>query len=190
MKCSDWAFPPAHPSLQPVSEVSSKPIDSASVSNAKCSGHIFHACPTWFTRQDVLSYKRQSMRAVAILLSVTLGLMSCACAMDQPNSVCLTCPDSVRPSTVTPATATIISVTILPDVREIKVSDSVVFYVQIEMSPGIPSPGPPPFWETDNPSVATVDQHGGRLTALALGQVTVSVNLHGVGMTKLLRVVP
>jgi hypothetical protein len=132
------------------------------------------------------------MRGAAIVFTGAFALMLSACATDQPNSsypVCPTCPTSVTPSTVTPTTARITSVTILPDIREIKVSDTPVFYVQIQMSPGIPGPGPPPSWGTDNVEVATVD-HGGRVTALTVGQVTLYVNFRGVGSSRLLSVVP
>jgi uncharacterized protein YjdB len=132
------------------------------------------------------------MRAAAVLSTGAFVLMLCACATDEPSRLyraCATCPTTVTASTVTPATATILSVTILPDIREMKVSDTAVFYAQVEMSPGIPPPGPPPSWRIDNPEVATVEQ-GGKVTPVTVGQLTLSVNFRGVGATRLLRVVP
>jgi hypothetical protein len=129
----------------------------------------------------------------AVLLAGSVVLIVSACDDYQPNSShtgCPTCPAGATPTTVTAATAKIISMAILPDIREIKVADTAVFTVQVEMSPGIPPPGPPPSWETDNPAVAKVDQLGGNLTAIAPGQVKLSVHFRGASSTRLLTVIP
>ena len=91
-------------------------------------------------------------------------------------------------------TAKIIGVAILPDVRGIKVGDTVDFRTEVQLSPGVPPPWPnvpgvPPFWETDKPAVAAVSR-GGSLTALAPGDVTLSVRFGGMSATRMLRIIP
>ena len=103
------------------------------------------------------------------------------------------------------ATAKIIGVTILPDVREIKVGDTVEFQIQIQLSPpGIPPKIIPPLpgtsytsWETDYPAVAavTASTRGGEprvgiLTALAPGEVTLSGRWSEHSGTRMLRIIP
>lgn len=95
--------------------------------------------------------------------------------------------------------AKITGLTILPDVSEIKVGDTVDLRAELQLSPpgGIPpSIGPPapgtsygPFWETDNPAVATVTS-GDRLTARAPGEVTLSVRFFGMSAARMLRIIP
>jgi hypothetical protein len=95
--------------------------------------------------------------------------------------------------------AKIIGLTILPEVREIKVGDTVDFRAELQLSPpgGIPPQiAPPPrgtsydpVWETDNPAVAAVTR-GGNLTARAPGEVTVSVRAFGHSATRMLRINP
>ena len=102
--------------------------------------------------------------------------------------------------------AKIIGLTILPDVSEIKVGDTVEFQMQIQLSPpgGIPPNIIPPLpgtsytsWETDNPAVAavTASTRGGEprvgiLTALAAGEVTLSGRFSGHTATRMLRIIP
>jgi hypothetical protein len=95
--------------------------------------------------------------------------------------------------------AKIIGLTILPDVSEITVGDTVDFRAELQLSPpgGIPPQIPPPrpgtsynpVWETDNPAVAAVTR-GGNLTARAPGEVTVSVRAFGHSATRMLRINP
>jgi hypothetical protein len=103
----------------------------------------------------------------------------------------------VKP-TVEFETAKIIGLTMLPDVRAIKVGNTVVFEMQVQMSPGVPSPGgapPPPdvpqgpLWETNTRAVAVVTR-GGSLTALAPGEVTLTVRYRGMSATRVLRIIP
>jgi hypothetical protein len=101
--------------------------------------------------------------------------------------------DPVKP-TAEFETAKIIGVTILPDVREIKVGDTVDFRTEVQLSPGVPPPWPnvpgvPPFWGTDKPAVAAVTR-GGSLTALAPGEVALSVRFGGMSATRMLRIIP
>ena len=104
------------------------------------------------------------------------------------------------------ATAKIIGVTILPDVREVMLGDTIEFQMQIQLSPpgGIPPKIIPPLpgtsytsWETDNPAVAavTASTRGGEprvgiLTALAAGEVTLSGRFSGHTATRMLRIIP
>jgi hypothetical protein len=95
--------------------------------------------------------------------------------------------------------AKIIGLTILPDVSEIKVGDTVDFRSELQLSPpgGIPPQIVPPLpgtsydpvWETDNPAVAAVT-YGGNLTARAPGEVTVSVRAFGYSATRMLKINP
>ena len=95
--------------------------------------------------------------------------------------------------------AKITGLTILPDVSEIKVGDMVDLRAELQLSPpgGIPpSIGPPapgtsygPFWETDNPAVATVTS-GALLTARAPGEVTLSVRFFGMSAARMLTIIP
>ena len=95
--------------------------------------------------------------------------------------------------------AKIIGLTILPEVTEIKVGDTVDFRAELQLSPpgGIPPQIAPPLpgtsynpvWETDNPAVAAVTR-GSNLTARAPGEVTVSVRAFGHSATRLLRINP
>jgi hypothetical protein len=134
------------------------------------------------------------VQTVRTLFTAAVVLLLSACANRPPDGLgppCVTCPTSgTSAPTVPPATAKIVSVTILPDIREMKVGDSVVFWAQVQMSAGVPPPGgPPPLWETDNPAVATVAQ-GGRLTALAPGEVTLTVRVREATATRPLKIVP
>jgi hypothetical protein len=95
--------------------------------------------------------------------------------------------------------AKLIGVTIVPDVSEIKVGDTVDFQVRFQLDPpgGLPPKVPPPppgtsydpVWETDNPAIAAVTR-GGNLTARALGEVTISVRYFGHSATRMLRIIP
>jgi len=95
--------------------------------------------------------------------------------------------------------AKIIGLTILPEVSEIKVGNTVDFRAELQLSPpgGIPPQIAPPLpgtsynpvWETDNPAVAAVTR-GGNLTARAPGEVTVSVRAFGYSATRMLRINP
>jgi hypothetical protein len=95
--------------------------------------------------------------------------------------------------------AKIIGLTILPDVSEIKVGDTVDFRAELQLSPpgGIPPQIAPPLpgtsynpvWETDNPAVAAVTRDG-NLTARAPGEVTVSARAFGYSATRMLRINP
>jgi hypothetical protein len=93
--------------------------------------------------------------------------------------------------------AKILGVTILPDVREIKVGDTVDFRAELQMSSGMPPQMPPPapgtsydpLWETDNPVIAAVTR-GGSVTALAPGEVTLRVRFFGMSATRILRIIP
>ena len=95
--------------------------------------------------------------------------------------------------------AKIVGLTILPDVSEIKVGDTVDFRAELQLSPpgGIPPQIAPPLpgtsyspvWETDNPAVAAVTR-GGNLTARAPGEVTVSLRAFGYSATRMLRINP
>jgi hypothetical protein len=105
---------------------------------------------------------------------------------------------------VTVDAAKIIGVTILPDVREIKVGDTVEFQMRIQLSPpgGIPPKIIPPretytSWATDNPAVAAVttsttggEPRGGILAARAPGEVTLSGRWSEHSATRMLRIVP
>lgn len=102
--------------------------------------------------------------------------------------------------------AKIIGVTILPDVREVKVGDTVEFQMHIQLSPpgGIPPQIIPPLpgtsytsWGTDNPAVAAVtastrggEPRAGILTALAAGEVTLSGRWSEHSATRMLRIIP
>jgi Carboxypeptidase regulatory-like domain/Bacterial Ig-like domain (group 2) len=102
----------------------------------------------------------------------------------------------VKPTEVWEA-AEIIGLTILPDVREIKVGDTVEFRAELQLTSGFPpkiAPPPPgtsgdPLWETDNPAVAAVTRTGG-VTALAPGELTLSVRYFGMTATRMLRIIP
>lgn len=95
--------------------------------------------------------------------------------------------------------AKISGVTIRPGMSDIKVGDTVNFQAQLQLSPpeGIPPQiAPPPpgtsydaIWETDDPAVAAVTP-GGRLTARAPGEVTLSVRFFGMSATRKLRIIP
>jgi hypothetical protein len=93
--------------------------------------------------------------------------------------------------------AKILGVTILPDVRQIKVGDAVDFRADLQLSSGAPPQMPPPppgtsydpLWETDDPAVAAVTR-GGRVTALAPGDVTLSLHFFGMSATRMLRIIP
>jgi hypothetical protein len=100
--------------------------------------------------------------------------------------------------------AKIIGITIFPDVREIRVGDTVAFQLHIQLSPpgGIPPKIIPPretytSWATDNPAVAAVtvsprggEPRGGILTALAPGDVTLSGRWAEHRATRVLRILP
>jgi hypothetical protein len=45
------------------------------------------------------------------------------------------------------------------------------------------------MWEIDNPALAAVTS-GGRLTARAPGEVTLSVRFFGMSATRMLRIIP
>jgi hypothetical protein len=94
-------------------------------------------------------------------------------------------------------TAKIIGLTILTDVREIKVGDTVELRAELQLTSGLPpkiAPPPPEIgsspmvWETDNPAVAAVTRDGS-LTALAPGEVTLSVRYLGMSATRMLRII-
>lgn len=128
------------------------------------------------------------MRHAGDLFAGAIALVLCGCAsgpMSDPYHACATCPTAVTPPT---ALAEIVSITILPNISEMKVADTVVFSVQVELSPGIPPSGPFPFWRIDNPAVAAVE--GNRVTALAPGRVTLRVLFRGASATRLLKIVP
>jgi hypothetical protein len=102
--------------------------------------------------------------------------------------------------------AKLIGVTIVPDVSEIKVGDTVDLQVRFQLDPpgGLPPKIIPPLpgtsytsWETDNPAVAAVtastrggEPRSGILTALAPGEVTVSVRAFGHSATRMLSIIP
>jgi hypothetical protein len=131
-------------------------------------------------------------RAVVLAIGAfTLILSGCFGGPIGSDGVCAKCPTSgttVTSPMVPSATAKVLSITILPGTAEIRVGDMAVFSLQTEMSAGIPPPGPPPSWETDSPAVATVDS--GRVTALAPGQVTLSVRFREASATRLLKIIP
>ena len=95
--------------------------------------------------------------------------------------------------------ARITGLTIRPDVSEIKVGDMVDFRAGLQLTPPdapppqVPPPRPgtsdDPAWETDDASVAAVTS-GGRLTARAPGEVTLSVRFFGMSATRTLRIIP
>jgi Big-like domain-containing protein len=133
------------------------------------------------------------MRTIHILSTACIVLLVSACTGLQNGSPT---PSSAAKPTEGPATPTasfptakIISVTILPEVSEIKVGDVVEFRMEVQLSPGVPGPGPPPFWQIDNPAVAAVTA-GGTLTALAPGEVTLSVRFRGASTARILRLIP
>jgi len=132
------------------------------------------------------------LRSAIFFAGVALILPGCASGrIGGSDGTCVTCPTTVTidaPPTATPVTAKVISITILPEIREMKVEQIVRFSEQIEMSPGIPGPGPPPIWITDNPAVAAVDSN--KVTALAPGHVTLSVHFRGASASRLLNVIP
>jgi len=146
------------------------------------------------------------MRIAQILSTVGIVSLLSACAgLRNGSPPCVSCPTGVTsetPQTPSPAkptaefeTCKIVSVTILPDVREIKTGDTVVFWPQVQWSPqGIPPPWPPPSWETDNPSIATVTSGaftgGGSVTALAPGKVTLTLRYCRHSATRMLRIIP
>jgi len=152
-------------------------------------------------------------RSVQLLFAVGIVFFLSACAnrpLEQPSSPSrplqqasipsVPCPPTTgTPPTQCFETAKVIGVTILPDVSEMKVGDTIDFQVQLQLDPpgGLPpkiAPPPPgtsfgPFWETDNPAVAAVTS-GGRLTALRAGEATLSVGYLGRSATRMLRIIP
>ena len=140
------------------------------------------------------------MRTIYILSTVCLVLLVAACAGLRTAQT----PSPAEPTAGAKPTAEfeaakISGVTIRPGVSEIKAGDTVDFQAQLQLSPpdGIPPQiAPPPpgtsydaIWETDDPAVATVTP-GGRLTARAPGEVTLSVRFFGMSATRMLRIIP
>jgi hypothetical protein len=145
--------------------------------------------------EEILNFNlnaRPGIRTIHILSTACIVLLVSACTGLQNGSPT---PSSAAKPTEGPATPTasfeaakIVSVTILPDVSEIKVGDTVEFRTEVQLSPGVPSPGPPPFWQIDNAAVATVTPDGS-VTPLAPGQVTLSVSFRGTSATRMLRII-
>jgi hypothetical protein len=133
------------------------------------------------------------MRTSHIPSTACVVLLVSACTGLGNGSSTLPSPAKPKEGPATPTaifpTARIISVTILPEVSEIKVGDVVEFRMEAQLSTGVPGPGPPPSWQTDNPAVAAVAA-GGTLTAVAAGEVTLSVRFRGASATRMLRIVP
>jgi hypothetical protein len=133
------------------------------------------------------------MRTIHILSTACIVLLVSACTGLRNGSRTLPSPAKPTEGPATPTasfpTAKTISVTILPEVSEIKAGDTVEFRTEVQLSPGVPGPGPPPFWQIDNPAVAAVTA-GGTLTAVAAGEVTLSVGFRGASATRMLRIVP
>lgn len=108
------------------------------------------------------------MRTIHILSAVCIVLLLSACASrgnGSPQCISRSTDVTSEPSQTTSGAkpyverepAKILGLTIFPDVREIKVGDTMVFDVRFQMSPGAPPRGPTPppgvpqgpLWETN-----------------------------------------
>lgn len=85
--------------------------------------------------------------------------------------------------------APITSMQVVPAVASMRLGDSMIFSLAIELGEGVPPSGPMPIWSSTNPTVITVDANG-RATALGLGEAAIEVAAHGRRASRHLRVVP
>lgn len=85
--------------------------------------------------------------------------------------------------------APVLAVRIAPETSELQVTAVQKFSYTTVTGPGVPGPGPPPWWRSSVPAVAAVDANG-QVTAIAVGFTVLSVDFRGQSDARQLRVVP
>jgi hypothetical protein len=93
-------------------------------------------------------------------------------------------PTDVASSPLAPIT----SMQVVPAVASMRLGDSMIFSLAIELGEGVPPSGPVPTWSSTSPTVIAVDASG-RATALGLGDAAIEVAAHGRRAARRLRVV-
>jgi hypothetical protein len=126
-----------------------------------------------------MSNQRLSPNAVVriLLVAASASLLIPGCAESERTP-----PTSPRPTNAVTAIA------IVPSTDNLKVGESVTYSVEVSIS-GLPPTGPPPTWSSSNPASAAVDPSG-KVTAIGVGDTTISVRFFGRTATRLVRILP
>src|ERR1700730_10556018 len=98
-------------------------------------------------------------------------------------------PNASPGATTTLPVATVLSLTILPDITPLTIGQAQQFSMSVELSPGFPPTGLAPTWSSTNAALVTVDGSG-EATALSQGDATIQVSFLGKTATRHLQLVP
>ncbi len=116
-------------------------------------------------------------------LGIALAVVGSVACGNGPTSPT---PQSSRASQV----ASVVSVTITPDVNSLSVGQTQHFAASVELSTGIPpAGGMVPQWSSTNASVLELDADG-NAKAVGVGEATVQAAVGGKTTTRPIRVVP
>jgi hypothetical protein len=97
--------------------------------------------------------------------------------------------ESPGPTSTSPV-ATVLSITIVPDITTLTIGETQRFSMSVDLSPGLPPPtGLAPTWSSTNAAVLVVDGSGKAL-AVSQGEATIQVSFVGKTATRRLQVVP
>jgi Big-like domain-containing protein len=139
---------------------------------------------------------RHLLRAAGLDPAEFCPLMICAAFVSiswgcgGPSAPTPTPKPNVSPGpTSTLPVATVLSITIVPDVTTLTIGQAQRFSMSVELSPGFPPVGLAPVWSSTNAAVVTVDGSG-EATAVSQGEATIQVSFLGTTATRHLQLVP